>query len=181
VPNPCYSTSFAPGRLDITPWADRVQLISAEYVGGWELRGIGWLLLPPQFDEARRICRLGEEPTQLGRANALITWFGPPTAASWVGFPATAQNVAACARAQQAPFCREATVAHRILAPLGERPRQRTPPGTVRLRPTILARNWLARAVLGCAKNSTGEPSSMIRPRSMKMTRSATSSANPIS
>jgi hypothetical protein len=46
VPNPCYSTSVAPGRLDITP--DRVQLISAEYVGGWELRGIGWLLLPPQ-------------------------------------------------------------------------------------------------------------------------------------
>ena len=24
-----------PGRLDITPWADRVQLISVEYVGPW--------------------------------------------------------------------------------------------------------------------------------------------------
>ena len=35
-----------PGRLDITPWADRVQVISAEYAGAWELPGIGVVAAP---------------------------------------------------------------------------------------------------------------------------------------
>jgi hypothetical protein len=35
-----------PGRLDITPWADRVQLTSAEYAGAWELPGIGVVAAP---------------------------------------------------------------------------------------------------------------------------------------
>ena len=36
-----------PGGFDITPWADRVQLIDAEYVGPWELRYLARSPLPP--------------------------------------------------------------------------------------------------------------------------------------
>src|SRR5262249_975272 len=35
-----------PGGLDITPWADRVQLIDAKYVGTWELPAIGAVTAP---------------------------------------------------------------------------------------------------------------------------------------
>ena len=36
-----------PGGFDITPWADRVQLIDAEYAGTWELPALGRSLPPP--------------------------------------------------------------------------------------------------------------------------------------
>ena len=49
-----------PGGSDITPWADRVQLIDAEYVGAWELPVVGAVTAPDgRVDPARRICRLG--------------------------------------------------------------------------------------------------------------------------
>ncbi len=35
-----------PGGFDITPWADRVQLIDAEYVGAWELPVLGAVSAP---------------------------------------------------------------------------------------------------------------------------------------
>ncbi len=35
-----------PGGFDITPWADRVQLIDAEYVGKWELPALGAVTAP---------------------------------------------------------------------------------------------------------------------------------------
>src|SRR5229473_849717 len=35
-----------PGDLDITPWANRVQLINAKYVGTWELPAIGAVTAP---------------------------------------------------------------------------------------------------------------------------------------
>ena len=35
-----------PGGFDITPWADRVQLIDAEYVGPWELPALGAVAAP---------------------------------------------------------------------------------------------------------------------------------------
>src|SRR5215211_429809 len=35
-----------PGGFDITPWADRVQLIDAEYVGTWELPALGEVTAP---------------------------------------------------------------------------------------------------------------------------------------
>src|SRR5713101_2838365 len=35
-----------PGGLDITPWADRVQLINAEYAGVWELPVLGHVAAP---------------------------------------------------------------------------------------------------------------------------------------
>ena len=35
-----------PGGFDITPWADRVQLIDAKYDGTWELPAIGAVTAP---------------------------------------------------------------------------------------------------------------------------------------
>ena len=35
-----------PGGFDITPWADRVQLIDAGYAGPWELPAIGVVPAP---------------------------------------------------------------------------------------------------------------------------------------
>jgi len=35
-----------PGGLDITPWADRAQLIDAKYVGDWELPALGQVAAP---------------------------------------------------------------------------------------------------------------------------------------
>src|SRR3981189_2052814 len=35
-----------PGGLDITPWADRIQLIDAKYVGTWELPASGTVAAP---------------------------------------------------------------------------------------------------------------------------------------
>ena len=36
-----------PGSLDVTPWADRVQLVDAAYEGAWELPVIGAVARPP--------------------------------------------------------------------------------------------------------------------------------------
>ena len=35
-----------PGALDITPWADRVQLVNAKYGGTWELPAFGSVTAP---------------------------------------------------------------------------------------------------------------------------------------
>jgi 3-(3-hydroxy-phenyl)propionate hydroxylase len=35
-----------PGGFDITPWADRVELIDAKYIGTWELPAIGVVAAP---------------------------------------------------------------------------------------------------------------------------------------
>ena len=71
-----------PGGFDITPWSDHVQLIDAEYVGTWELPALGAvtaatavLIRPDGY-----VAWVGDL-TQLGLADALTTWFGPPTAA----------------------------------------------------------------------------------------------------
>jgi 2-polyprenyl-6-methoxyphenol hydroxylase-like FAD-dependent oxidoreductase len=71
-----------PGRLDITPWADRVQLISAEYVGAWELPAIGVVAAPTAvlIRPDGYVAWVGDQ-TELGLADALTTWFGPPAAA----------------------------------------------------------------------------------------------------
>ena len=63
-----------PGGFDITPWADRVQLVDARYDGPWELPalGVGRRSLR-RADPARRICGLGGRRTQLGLADALTT------------------------------------------------------------------------------------------------------------
>ncbi|MFL5889084.1 MAG: FAD-dependent monooxygenase, partial [Solirubrobacteraceae bacterium] len=70
-----------PGGVDITPWADRVQLIDAEYVGPWELPVLGAVSAPPAvlIRPDGYVAWVGEG-THRGLTDALTTWFGPPTA-----------------------------------------------------------------------------------------------------
>src|SRR5215218_8905726 len=71
-----------PGGFDITPWADRVQLIDAEYVGKWELPVFGGVTAPTAvlIRPDGYVAWVGDL-NQLGLPDALTTWFGPPTAA----------------------------------------------------------------------------------------------------
>jgi 3-(3-hydroxy-phenyl)propionate hydroxylase len=71
-----------PGSFDIGPWADRVQLIDAKYDGAWELPAIGAVTAPIALliRPDGYVAWVGDS-TQLGLAEALTTWFGPPSAA----------------------------------------------------------------------------------------------------
>jgi 2-polyprenyl-6-methoxyphenol hydroxylase-like FAD-dependent oxidoreductase len=71
-----------PGGFDITPWADRVQLIDARYVGTWELPAIGAVTDPTAvlIRPDGYVAWVGDL-TEPGLPDALTTWFGPPTAA----------------------------------------------------------------------------------------------------
>jgi 3-(3-hydroxy-phenyl)propionate hydroxylase len=71
-----------PGGFDITPWANRVQLIDAQYRGAWELPALGAVTAPTAvlIRPDGYVAWVGER-TQLGLADALTTWFGAPTAA----------------------------------------------------------------------------------------------------
>jgi 2-polyprenyl-6-methoxyphenol hydroxylase-like FAD-dependent oxidoreductase len=71
-----------PGGLDITPWADRVRLIDAEYVGNWELPVFGGVTSPTAvLIRPDGYVAWVADGTDLGLPGALTTWFGPPTAA----------------------------------------------------------------------------------------------------
>jgi 2-polyprenyl-6-methoxyphenol hydroxylase-like FAD-dependent oxidoreductase len=69
-----------PGGFEITPWADRVQMVDAEYVGPWELPVVGAVTAPAAvlIRPDGHVAWVGDR-TQLGLADALTTWFGPPT------------------------------------------------------------------------------------------------------
>jgi len=70
-----------PGSLDITPWADRVQLIDATYDGEWELPVLGPVTAPTAvLDRPDGYVAWVGDNTDLGLTDALTTWFGPPTA-----------------------------------------------------------------------------------------------------
>jgi FAD binding domain-containing protein/aromatic ring hydroxylase-like protein len=71
-----------PGGLDITPWADRVQVVDAKYVGTWELPALGAVTAPTAvlIRPDGYVAWVGDQ-NQLGLADALTTWFGPPAAA----------------------------------------------------------------------------------------------------
>ena len=71
-----------PGGFDITPWADRVQVIDAKYVGPWELPALGTVTAPTAvlIRPDGYVAWMGDL-TQLGLADALTTWFGPSAAA----------------------------------------------------------------------------------------------------
>lgn len=68
--------------IDITPWAERVQLIDATYTGSWELPAIGPVSAPTivLIRPDGYVAWVGDL-TQFGLADALTKWFGPPTAA----------------------------------------------------------------------------------------------------
>jgi 2-polyprenyl-6-methoxyphenol hydroxylase-like FAD-dependent oxidoreductase len=68
-----------PGRFSTTPLPDRVQLIDARYSGLWELPVLGevpgpaaMLIRPDGY-----VAWVGDQD-QVGLADALSTWFGPP-------------------------------------------------------------------------------------------------------
>ncbi|HEU0080086.1 MAG TPA: FAD-dependent monooxygenase [Longimicrobiaceae bacterium] len=71
-----------PGGFDITPWADRVRSIDAGYAGAWELPAIGAVTAPAAvlIRPDGYVAWVGDL-AQLGLADALTTWFGPPAAA----------------------------------------------------------------------------------------------------
>jgi 3-(3-hydroxy-phenyl)propionate hydroxylase len=79
-----------PGGFDITPWADRVQSIDAKYFGMWELPALGPVTAPTAvlIRPDGYVAWVGDR-TQLGLADALTTWFGPPTAAWRTGVQET--------------------------------------------------------------------------------------------
>jgi len=71
-----------PGSFDIAPWADRVKLIDAKYDGVWELPVFGAVPSPAAvlIRPDGYVAWVGEQ-TDVGLADALMTWFGPPAAA----------------------------------------------------------------------------------------------------
>jgi 2-polyprenyl-6-methoxyphenol hydroxylase-like FAD-dependent oxidoreductase len=71
-----------PGGFDITPWADRVQLINASYEREWELPVLGAVPAPTAvlIRPDGYVAWVGER-ARLGLREALTTWFGAPTEA----------------------------------------------------------------------------------------------------
>jgi 2-polyprenyl-6-methoxyphenol hydroxylase-like FAD-dependent oxidoreductase len=71
-----------PGGFDIAPWANRVKLIDAKYVGGWVLPVLGAVSAPTAvlIRPDGYVAWVGDHARR-GLADALTTWFGPPTAA----------------------------------------------------------------------------------------------------
>ena len=71
-----------PGGFDITPWADRVQLIDASYKEEWALPVLGAVTAPAAvLIRPDGYVAWVADRTRLGLAEALTTWFGPPAAA----------------------------------------------------------------------------------------------------
>jgi 2-polyprenyl-6-methoxyphenol hydroxylase-like FAD-dependent oxidoreductase len=62
-----------PGSFDITPWADRVDLIDAKYDGPWEIPAPSAVLIRPDG----YVAWVGDQ-TRHGLIDALTAWFGPP-------------------------------------------------------------------------------------------------------
>jgi 3-(3-hydroxy-phenyl)propionate hydroxylase len=71
-----------PGGFDITPWADRVELIDANYGGTWELPVLGPVAAPDAvlIRPDGYVAWVGE-PADPRLPDALTSWFGPPAAA----------------------------------------------------------------------------------------------------
>ena len=72
----------APGALDLTPWADRVQLVDASHDGTWDLPVIGEVAAPTAvlIRPDGYVAWVGEL-TDPGLPDALTTWFGAPVPA----------------------------------------------------------------------------------------------------
>ena len=67
-----------PSAIEITPWADRVQLVVAKYDGEWELPALGTVTAPTAVlvRPDGYVAWVGDTaPT--GLADALAKWFGP--------------------------------------------------------------------------------------------------------
>ena len=71
-----------PGGFDLTPWADRIQVVDATYGGLWELPVRGAVTAPSAvlIRPDGYVAWVGDPPHP-GLPDALTAWFGPPTAA----------------------------------------------------------------------------------------------------
>jgi 3-(3-hydroxy-phenyl)propionate hydroxylase len=71
-----------PGGFDISPWADRLRSVDAKYTGSWELPVIGTVTAPTTvLIRPDGYVAWVADRSQLGLADALSTWFGPPASA----------------------------------------------------------------------------------------------------
>lgn len=70
------------GDVDLTPWADRVQVIDAHYAGKWELPLLGEVTAPTALliRPDGYVAWVGDTTSE-GLLEALATWFGPPAEA----------------------------------------------------------------------------------------------------
>ena len=71
-----------PGGFDVAAWAHRVKLVNAKCIDNWDLPSIGAVPAPTAvlIRPDGYVAWVGER-SDLGLADALITWFGPPRAA----------------------------------------------------------------------------------------------------
>jgi 2-polyprenyl-6-methoxyphenol hydroxylase-like FAD-dependent oxidoreductase len=71
-----------PGKFDITPWADRVELVAAECAGIWELPVFGTVPAPTAvlIRPDGHVAWVGDG-TDAALPDALTTWFGSPAGA----------------------------------------------------------------------------------------------------
>jgi 2-polyprenyl-6-methoxyphenol hydroxylase-like FAD-dependent oxidoreductase len=72
----------AAGEFDLTPWADRVQLVDADFGGAWELPVLGNVAAPAAvlIRPDGYVAWVGDG-THVGLEDALTRWFGPPAPA----------------------------------------------------------------------------------------------------
>ncbi|GAC1338418.1 MAG: FAD-dependent monooxygenase [Candidatus Dormibacteria bacterium] len=77
-----------PGSCDITPWADRVQRVDAEYNGAWELPVLGAVAAPTAalIRPDGHVAWVGEGSDR-GLHDALTSWFGPAPASTMTASP----------------------------------------------------------------------------------------------
>ena len=70
------------GGFDIAPWSDRVRVVDARYDGAWELPAIGAVTAPVALliRPDGHVAWVGDT-SEVGLADSLATWFGPPSAA----------------------------------------------------------------------------------------------------
>ncbi|MGE2815060.1 FAD-dependent monooxygenase [Mycobacterium heidelbergense] len=70
------------GGVDIAPWADRVLLVDAKYVGDWELPALGAVPAAPAvlIRPDGHVAWVGDDRAGPELADALTTWFGAPAA-----------------------------------------------------------------------------------------------------
>jgi 3-(3-hydroxy-phenyl)propionate hydroxylase len=78
-PKPVLLNLGDPRRIDITPWAERVQLIDAAYDGPWELPVLGAVTAPAAVlvRPDGHVAWVGDG-TEAGLRDALTTWLGAP-------------------------------------------------------------------------------------------------------
>jgi hypothetical protein len=73
-----------PGRFDIAPWRDRIQLVDASYEGSWELPAIGEVPTPGAIliRPDGYVAWVGEREN-IDLITALTTWFGSHRDCVW--------------------------------------------------------------------------------------------------